>query len=391
LHKKIDPAHLELTPDEERELQHRLRSTGVSHRIRLRARIILEHAHGLSEPEIAQKLGVDCHTVYQWTRRFEEDGVPGLADRSRAGSGRHLEPEKVSQVMTLLAQLPENRRVDAENQGNGKTWNVRRIAQEVGMSHQSVYAIWRRSHLYSRPARFARVTGMPPDCRFWDVAGVCLHPPLKALALCCDGDNPEAALDPPLTAGTKGNIPGQSLFNRVIPRDMIAMFACLCYLDHKLTQGGRGRDTDAVWLRFLKQVHRETPAGLGLHIILDYPAPGVQPDSVQPAGVQPPAVQAPAVQPMVQDWLARHPRIFLHHMPDKTSWLDLVEGYFATLTAEKARTGSFAGIREMIPMAENFLIRPAPRPNSFLWRLKCDALSSNLEQSLATVAHSVSA
>ena len=107
MQKRLESAQINLTPQEERELQQRVRAAASSHRIRLRARIILEYARGLSEPEIAQKVGVDCHTVYHWTRRFEREGMAGLTDRSRAGSGRHLPPEKISQVMTLLARLPK--------------------------------------------------------------------------------------------------------------------------------------------------------------------------------------------------------------------------------------------------------------------------------------------
>ena len=47
------------------------------------------------------------------------------------------------------------------------------------------------------------------------------------------------------------------------------MFAALNYLDGKLIARTEQRHTHVEWLRFLKQIERETPKQLDLHLIVD--------------------------------------------------------------------------------------------------------------------------
>ena len=49
----------------------------------------------------------------------------------------------------------------------------------------------------------------------------------------------------------------------------ITLFAALNYLDGKILSRTEKRHTHVEWLRFLKQIDRETPAGQQLHLIVD--------------------------------------------------------------------------------------------------------------------------
>jgi transposase len=51
--------------------------------------------------------------------------------------------------------------------------------------------------------------------------------------------------------------------------------------------------------------------------------------------------------PKVLAWLARHPRWAFHFTPTSCSWLNAVEGFFATLTKRRLRRGSFASLVEL--------------------------------------------
>ena len=44
--------------------------------------------------------------------------------------------------------------------------------------------------------------------------------------------------------------------------------------------------------------------------------------------------------PKVKAWLARHPRFKSHFTPTSSSWMNLVERFFADLTADVIRSGS---------------------------------------------------
>jgi hypothetical protein len=97
----------------------------------------------------------------------------------------------------------------------------------------------------------------------------------------------------------------------------------------KLITRTEASHTHVEWLRFLKQIDRETPRGLDLHLIADN--------------------YATHKHPKVQAWLVRHPRFTMHFTPTSSSWLNLVERFFADLTGDVIRAGSFASVNELRP------------------------------------------
>ena len=51
--------------------------------------------------------------------------------------------------------------------------------------------------------------------------------------------------------------------------------------------------------------------------------------------------------PAVKQWLAAHPRFHLHFTPTSASWFNLVERWFALITAQAIRRGSFDSTRRL--------------------------------------------
>jgi transposase len=89
------------------------------------------------------------------------------------------------------------------------------------------------------------------------------------------------------------------------------------------------------FLRFLKLIDTAVPRGLDLHLVLDN--------------------YATHKTPAIKEWLLKHPRFHLHFTPASSSWLNLVERWFAELTSRKLRrsahrsvTGLEAGIRQWV-------------------------------------------
>jgi transposase len=95
----------------------------------------------------------------------------------------------------------------------------------------------------------------------------------------------------------------------------ITLFAALEQMTGKLITRTEASHTHVEWLRFLKQIDRETPRGLDLHLIADN--------------------YATHKHPKICAWLARHPRWTFHFTPTSASWLNAVEGFFATLTKRR--------------------------------------------------------
>lgn len=79
------------------------------------------------------------------------------------------------------------------------------------------------------------------------------------------------------------------------------------------------RHRSVEWLKFLKKIDREVPAHLHVHIVCDN--------------------YGTHKTPVVQTWLAGHPRFHVHFTPTSASWLNQVERWFALITDQLIRRG----------------------------------------------------
>ncbi len=74
-------------------------------------------------------------------------------------------------------------------------------------------------------------------------------------------------------------------------------------------------------MKFLKQIDAETPKEVDLHIIADnYSAHKHE---------------------NVKKWLKKNPRFHVYYTPTGSSWMNLVERFFADITSDVIRDGSF--------------------------------------------------
>src|SRR4051812_35197248 len=79
--------------DEERfELERRAGKLTLPYRDVQRAKVVLYAAEGLSNVEIAGRLGMCSKVVGQWRRRFGEQRLAGLEDQPRSGRPRRFSP-----------------------------------------------------------------------------------------------------------------------------------------------------------------------------------------------------------------------------------------------------------------------------------------------------------
>jgi len=128
------PAPVDLTAEEQHELEAVVRRhTAPQQRVE-RARIVLAAAAGLNNCQIAGRLGVDVETVRLWRGRWRDfAGVPladlgvaaRLADAPRAGRPARIGAESFCQVVALACEAPglSGRPISQ--------WSGREIAEEV--------------------------------------------------------------------------------------------------------------------------------------------------------------------------------------------------------------------------------------------------------------------
>lgn len=332
---------VDLTPEERSELRRRSVSATATQRDALRARIILLRSQGKKEAEVAKAVGTSVNTVSLWSKRFESVGLDGLNDQKGRGRKPWLPPEKVRQVITRVTQPPKGK----------KKWSTRSMAAAVGVSHHSVHQIWRRNDLKPHLVRTFEISNDPNfEEKFWDVIGLYLQPPDEALVLCCDEKSQCQALErtqPGLPLGI-GHI--RTKTHDYKRPGTITLFAALNYLEGKLITRTEPHHTHVEWLRFLRQIDHEAPKTLAIHIIADN--------------------YATHKQAKVKAWLKKHSRFHMHFTPTGSSWMNLVERFFADLTGDCIREGSFRSVRDLVEAIEEYLADRNANPKRYVWRAK---------------------
>ncbi len=79
------PYLVQLTPEEQRELEARARRYTLPYRDVIRAKIVLLAAEGLRNDEIAARLDTRREIVSKWRKRFCEQRLAGLEEQPRTG------------------------------------------------------------------------------------------------------------------------------------------------------------------------------------------------------------------------------------------------------------------------------------------------------------------
>ena len=348
---------LELAAEQRNELEALVRAATTPQRSVQRARIVLACAEGLSQAAAATRVGVRRRIVTKWCGRFRQFGLAGLADAGGRGRKPSLAADQRAIILTQATRPPK-----------GKTrHSVRSMARTAKVSIGTVHALWQANDIKPHLTRTFKLSNDPQfEPKFWDVIGLYLNPPAKALVLCCDEKSQCQALErtqPGLPLGV-GQIKTRT--HDYTRHGTVTLFAALSYLDGKIISRMAKQHTHKEWLAFLKVIERDTPADLQIHLIIDN--------------------YATHKHPVVKAWLARHPRFHLHFTPTSSAWLNLVERFFRDLTQDVVREGSFGSVRELVQAMETYLAERNLAPKRYVWKKQGEEILAKISKARAAQA-----
>ena len=100
--------------------------------------------------------------------------------------------------------------------------------------------------------------------------------------------------------------------------------------------------------------------------------------------------------PKVLAWLERHPRWtpdqvrgrLFHFTPTSCSWLNAVEGFFATLTRRRLRRGSFRSLVDLQAAINRYLAQHNTDPKPFVWTAEPDGIIEKVRRGYQGLSHS---
>jgi len=329
-----------LSSDECKTLKTWANARSIPARLVQRANIIVMAADGISNQDIAKKLGISRPTVQLWRTRFLSLRLSGLEkDAPRPGRIPKISNTKIKATVEATINTTPT----------GAThWSTRTMAKAQGISEATVRRIWKKHNLKPHLTKtFKLSTDKNFVQKLYDIVGLYLNPPDKSLVLCVDEKSQIQALERtqpslPIKKGRCGTYTHDYKRNGTT-----TLFAALSMLDGKVIGDCMPRHRHHEFIRFLKKIDSQTDFGLNLHLIVDN--------------------YSTHKHPQVKSWLESHPRFHLHFTPTSASWLNLVERFFAEITNKRIRRGSFNNVKTLINAINEYLDSHNQNPQVFVW------------------------
>jgi transposase len=328
-----------------------LRAPTVAQDLALRARVILASAAGEGVRPLARRLGVSPNTVAVWRRRYRSAGLDSLRTKPRAGRPRRIGSAKERAVISATLRKPKA----------ATHWSARRLAAEVGLSAATVHRIWQKYGLQPHRVETFKFSRDPEfDFKLADITGLYLDPPERALVLCVDEKSQIQALN--RTQPALPMWPGlpARMTHDYTRHGTTSLFAALEVASGKVHGRCYRRHRHLEFIAFLESLPRRYPK-LELHLICDN--------------------YGTHKHPAVKGWLAAHPRFHLHFTPTSASWLNLVERWFALITSQAIRRGSFNSTRRLEQAIMRWLAHWNQKARPFHWTKS----AAQIKRSLANV------
>jgi len=328
------------------------RSRSLAHSLVRRAQIVLMSAEGIPNQVIAVRCAVSVPTISHWRRCWRERGVAGLHGELRPGRPRSYGDEQVAMLM---------RKVLRSRPPNATHWTVRSAAQETGISKSTVARYFGLFGVQPHRSKSFKLSTDPFFVeKIRDVVGLYLDPPAKALVLSVDEKSQIQALErtqPVLPMGL-GYLEGVT--HDYYRHGTTTLFAALNVLDGSVISQCRPRHRHQEFLSFLNHLERQVPDDLAVHLIADN--------------------YATHKHPRVKAWLVRHRRFHIHYTPTYASWLNQVERWFALITQQAIRRGSFRSVRELVASIDRYVMHYNEHKRPFIWTATADSILQKLQR-----------
>jgi len=330
-----------------------------------RLQIVLQRAAGKSASEIADNYSAGRSTVSTIVNRYNKGGIePLLRGKTRKPGRQPISVEVKNKICeTACHEKPK----DATH------WSVRELAKKYHVSKTAINTILRERDIKPHLVKsFTFSTDEHFEEKLNDVVGLYLNPPDNALILCVDEKSQVQALErnaPLLPLGP--HIPARQTAD-YFRHGTTTIFAALDMLTGNVKGATKEQHKSADFIAFLKKLDRECEKGKELHIILDnYSAHKSKETNKYLTSEE------------VKD------RFVLHFIPTHSSWLNMVERWFAEITNKRIRRESWESVAQLTRAIREYIQVWNKSGRKFVWTKKPETILASIEKAKKPVPHFV--
>ena len=304
-----------------------LKQKSLNARQHQRLQIVVARLEGSRPSEIAEMLGLRAATISETIGRFNKHGVDGLLHPPRKhGGGKKPISEKTEHKLVEMKKH------------NLKPQLIKRFRT-------------------SDDPQFAE--------KLSDVVGLYLNPPENAIVLCVDEKSQIQALErmQPILPLREG-VPERQThdYHR---HGTTTLFAALAVATGRVIGATKDRHRAVEYIEFLKLLDKKLPKDKTLHIVVD----NVSSHKTKE----------------VQKYLDSRPnRFVIHYTPTHSSWLNLIERWFAELTNKRIRRESWEGKRQLEKAILDYIHHWNRLGKTFTWTKTAGEIMISIEKAMLT-------
>jgi transposase len=341
--------------EKEIRLMETLLSEGhIAFKYAVRIQTVLNRFKGRTTHEIADILGINNNTVSDHVRRFNQGGLEALLRDKTRLPGKDPVSEGVKDELTRL--VCQEKPVDATH------WSTRELGKKFKISHTTVSKILKERGLKPHIVkRFQLSTDKGFKEKLKDVAGLYLEPPENSIVFCVDEKTQIQALE-----RTQPILPMRPGIPERQPHDYerhgtTVLFAALNVASGRVIGNCKSRHTSLDYVEFLKLLDKKTPKGKTLHIIADNVS----------------SHKAPQVKEYLK---SKEGRFAEHFIPTYSSWLNLIERWFAEITNKRIRRESWSSLKELETAIIDYITSWNKSGHKFVWTKNVKQIEKSIKK-----------
>src|ERR671916_3518449 len=349
---------MKLSEQDRPELLAVLKSDGYDGSVSSRAQIVLWYGEGRRKSEIAATLKTTRPTVDKWIKRYEEEGIEGLVNRTSPGGPRQIPDRIRARVLALTRETPPSA-LGISHWSSSEMSRYIKKTEGVYVSRAWVCQLWRENGLKPWRQGTFKISRDPEfEDKVRDVVGLYLTPPDGEVVVSVDAKTGIQALDrtQPLLPVTFGKTEKRTY--DYLRAGTIDLYAAIDIRTGKVITSLSPTHAAPDFLRLMKKVVAVYP-GKKIHVVLDNASVHTSAEATQ--------------------WLGKQKdSVVFHFTPKGASWVNQIEIWNGVVTRKVIRRGTHSSVKVLVKDIESFVMNWNSDCVPIEWTATADEIIDNV-------------